>query len=163
MCQKLKILFFKNFNVGIDPRPLDHTYPGEIIIPLNNTGYKQELDENCPFSWARSPEKMLQQDTYLALATAFLLFRLLYVFLPKVFGCVKFVWRNHIRYTSLITVSHICLEQTKHAFCQLNPYGKRRNLQEGALNARSWANKSLASVSIGEPSSARMHSICEKR
>lgn len=121
------------------------------------------MEENCPFSWARSPEKMLQQDTYLALASAFLLFRLLCVFLPKIVGCVKLVWRNHIRYASLITLSHVCLEQTKYALCQLNPYGKRRNLQEGALSARSWANKSLASVSIGEPSSARIHSICEKR
>ncbi|KAG8072448.1 hypothetical protein GUJ93_ZPchr0006g42689 [Zizania palustris] len=36
---------------------------------------KDARQENCPFWWARSPEKILQQDTYLALATSFVFLR----------------------------------------------------------------------------------------
>lgn len=41
------------------------------------------------------------------------------------------------------------------------PY-KRSNLQEGAMSAKAWASKSLASVSIGEASSSRNASLSER-
>ncbi|KAJ6791745.1 5'-adenylylsulfate reductase-like 3 [Iris pallida] len=109
--------------------------------------------ENCPFSWARSPEKLLQQDTYLALASSFVLLRLLYFLLPKLNSCVERTWRRRMQLASLMSLWDY-FQKAKQGLSSLIPH-KRSNLQEGALNAKAWASKSLASVSIGESSSVR--------
>ncbi|KAJ6841200.1 5'-adenylylsulfate reductase-like 3 [Iris pallida] len=123
--------------------------PSNIIPKLNeDTG-----QENCPFSWARSPEKLLQQDTYLALAGSFVLLRILYFLLPKLNSCVERTWRRGMQFASLMSLWDY-FQKAKQGLSSLIPR-KRSNLQEGALNAKAWASKSLASVSIGESSSAR--------
>ncbi|KAL0917074.1 hypothetical protein M5K25_012115 [Dendrobium thyrsiflorum] len=130
--------FYSNVT-GIKPTSADKTTKKKAIYLTNLTEHNLD-QENCPFSWAKSPEKLLQQDTYLILASSFLTLRLLYLLLPKLIACVM----------SLCDYSQVFLHQTKRGFSRLNPC-KGTNLK-GAMNAKAWASKSLASVSIGEPS-----------
>lgn len=118
--------------------------------------------ESCPFSWARrSPENLLHQETYLALATTFVVLRLLYLFFPTLLICFHYAWRRviqNVRIWSLLEHPLIYLKRLVQSFNCLKEPCKRSNLQEGAMNARAWASKSLATVSIGEESSSRgMH------
>ncbi|XP_062221971.1 5'-adenylylsulfate reductase-like 3 [Phragmites australis] len=129
---------------------------GEVMVhSLDDIEHKKDAEqENCPFWWARSPEKILQQDTYLALATAFVILRLVYLLFPKVDSFARWTWRRHTLFANLMGVHEYFLtylEQARQKFHRLYP-SKRGNLQEGAMNATAWASKSLASVSIGEPS-----------
>jgi hypothetical protein len=137
------------------PHPLDEIEPKKDIEP-----------ENCPFWWARSPENILQQDTYLALATCFVILRLLYLLYPKIVSAAKLAWRRHTRFPNLMGVHEYFftyLEQARQKFNRLYS-SKRGNLQEGARSATAWASKSLASVSIGEPSTiGRTNSTNELR
>ncbi|KAH7683832.1 Thioredoxin-like protein [Dioscorea alata] len=112
--------------------------------------------ENCPFSWARSLEKLLEQDPYLALSSAFVLLRMLYFLLPRLNSCVMWAWGQRIRHASPLNTwdyFRASLLQAKQSFSKLNPF-KQSDFQEGALHAKMWASKSLASVSFGEPSSS---------
>jgi len=129
---------------------------GEAIAhPLDEIEPKKDVElENCPFWWARSPENILQQDTYLALAICFVILRLLYLLFPKIVSTAKWAWRRHSLFANLMGVHEYFftyLEQARQKFNRLYP-SKRGNLQEGARSATAWASKSLASVSIGEPS-----------
>uniref|UniRef100_J3LH77 Thioredoxin domain-containing protein n=2 Tax=Oryza brachyantha TaxID=4533 RepID=J3LH77_ORYBR len=139
----------------------------EAVDSLDGIELKKDTEqENCPFWWARSPEKILQQDTYLALATAFVILRLLYLLFPKIGSFAKQAWRRHTLFPNLVGVHEYFftyLEQARQKFFRLYP-SKRGNLQEGARNATAWASKSLASVSIGEPSTiGRTNSTNEQR
>jgi hypothetical protein len=143
---------------------------GEAMVhPLDDIDHKKDAEqENCPFWWARSPEKILQQDTYLALATAFVILRLLYRLFPKIDSFVRWAWRRHNLFANLMGAHEYFLtylEQARQKFHRLYPSSsKRGNLQEGAMNATAWASKSLASVSIGEPSAiGRTNSTSELR
>ncbi|XP_008790885.2 5'-adenylylsulfate reductase-like 3 [Phoenix dactylifera] len=160
------LVAFHNGVTGANPASLYPIHLEKTVDPSNDTELKEGNEqENCPFSWARSPEKLLQQDTYLALASTFVILRLLYVLLPKLNACVKRAWGRHMWYASLTGLQDrllAYLEQAKQGFNRLNPC-KRGNLQVGAMNARAWASKSLASVSIGEPSSGRSHSVGNRR
>lgn len=55
-----------------------------IIENAKKTGQEDSL-----FLWARSPDRLLHQDTCLALASSFVILRLLYFLLPKLNACVK--------------------------------------------------------------------------
>ncbi|XP_072989846.1 5'-adenylylsulfate reductase-like 3 [Typha latifolia] len=155
------VAFFKDVT-GVNPMSLDSIPMDKIVDSSNVAAVKEDTEqEDCPFSWARSPEKLLQQDTYLALASSFLLLRLLYILLPKLNACVKNAWRRHTRFASLMNLSEASIDQIRLGFKGLLP-SKRRNLQ-GAMSASAWASKSLASVSIGEPSSGRVHLASERR
>ncbi|GFP96880.1 5'-adenylylsulfate reductase-like 4 [Phtheirospermum japonicum] len=104
--------------------------------------------ETCPFPWARSPENLFQQETYLTLATLFVILRLLHFFLPTLRRWAQLAWR---RYTMNVSVNN----QVMQLFSFLKDPCKKRNLQEGAKNAKAWASKSLATVSFGDASSSR--------
>ncbi|KAK3013835.1 hypothetical protein RJ639_009481 [Escallonia herrerae] len=115
--------------------------------------------ESCPFSWARSPENLLQQETYLALATIFVLLRLLYLLSPVLRACTRFAWRRHMLHLRLKNLwGHplAYLDRAIQLFSSLKEPCKRSNLQGGAKNAKAWASKSLASVSFGEASTSRV-------
>ncbi|KAG5250980.1 thioredoxin-related family protein [Salix suchowensis] len=106
--------------------------------------------ESCPFSWARSPENLLREETYLALATTFVILRLSYLTLPAMLAFAQFIWRRHVqnmRLGSLLEHPRAYLNRAVQLFNSLKEPCKRSNLQEGALNARAWASKSLATVS----------------
>lgn len=130
---------FYSDSTGIKPESLDPS-PLEVTVgSSSHVEFEEETNQkNCPYSWSRTPEKLLQQNTYLALATFFVLLRLLYFLLPKLNACVNRAWRRCMR---------------------LNPCKRSK----GAMNAKTWATNSLASVSIGEPSSGRAHFGSEGR
>jgi thiol-disulfide isomerase/thioredoxin len=146
---------------------MESTTGESMAHPLDEIEPKKDVElENCPFWWARSPENILQQDTYLALATCFVILRLLYLLFPKIICAAKWAWRRHTLFANLMGVHEYFftyLEQARQKFNRLYP-SKRGNLQEGARSATAWASKSLASVSIGEPSTiGRTNSTNELR
>uniref|UniRef100_A0A1J3JD53 5'-adenylylsulfate reductase-like 4 n=1 Tax=Noccaea caerulescens TaxID=107243 RepID=A0A1J3JD53_NOCCA len=113
--------------------------------------------ENCPFTWARSPENMLRQETYLTLAIIFVLLRLLHLVFPTLVVFTKFTWRRiaqNMRLESLQEHTVGFLSRAVQLCMHLKEPCKRSNLQGGAMNARAWASKSLATVSIGDSSSS---------
>jgi len=147
--------------VGIRIDSLDQLSLEKIGRSSTDKSHSNTEPESCPFSWARSPENLLRQETYLALATTFVVLRLLYSFFPTLLICIQFAWRRviqNIRLGSLLEHPLIYLKRLIQSFNCLKEPCKRSNLQEGAMNARAWASKSLATVSIGEESSSRgMH------
>ena len=143
---------------GVGPSP-KLVFLDNVMDPPDDTELK-DMQENCPFSWARSPEKLLQQDGYLALASGFLLMRLLYFLFPRLNACFQRAWRRQMRYASvrnLWNYFQAYTEQAKREGSRLHPC-ERHHLQEGAMSARAWASQSLASVTLGEPSSGRAFS-----
>ncbi|KAH1121807.1 hypothetical protein J1N35_004967 [Gossypium stocksii] len=137
---------------------LDKTSLGKIGHLSNQEKHNSTEQESCPFSWARSPENLLRQETYLALATTFVLFRLLYLLYPTLLVFAQLTWRRLIRNVKLGTLLEHPLAYLKRAiqlFNSLKEPCKRSNLQ-GAMNARAWASKSLATVSIGDANTNRV-------
>ena len=147
--------------VGIMIDSLDQLSLEKISRSSADESHGNTEPESCPFSWARSPENLLRQETYLALATTFVVLRLLYLFFPTLLICIRYAWSRviqSIRIWCLLEHPLIYLKRLTQSFNCLKVPCKRRNLQEGAMNARAWASKSLATVSIGEESSSRgMH------
>ncbi|KAF8404612.1 hypothetical protein HHK36_009499 [Tetracentron sinense] len=149
------LITFYSDVTGIKPVSLDRAFDK---TPLNLVKLENIEQESCPFSWARSPENLLRQETYLALATAFVLLRLLHFLLPTLLSCARCAWSRHIRNVSFVSLwEHPLgfLNRAMQVFNALKEPCKKTNLQEGALNATAWASKSLASVSIGDASSSR--------
>ncbi|XP_013749255.2 5'-adenylylsulfate reductase-like 4 [Brassica napus] len=67
----------------------------EKSVPVPHLGNEDNTEpENCPFTWARSPENMIRQETCLALAVAFILLRLLYLVYPALVVLMKYTWRR---------------------------------------------------------------------
>ncbi|KAG5045501.1 hypothetical protein JHK86_014907 [Glycine max] len=157
------LIGFYNDVTGIMIDSLDQLSLEKISRASADESHGSTEPESCPFSWARSPENLLRQETYLALATTFVVFRLLYLFFPTLLICIRYAWRRviqSIRIWCLLEHPLIYLKRLTQSFNCLKVPCKRRNLQEGAMNARAWASKSLATVSIGEESSSRgMHQI----
>ncbi|CAA0840450.1 5-adenylylsulfate reductase-like 4 [Striga hermonthica] len=102
---------------------------GKIVCSGNDEKHGNNL-ETCPFPWARSPENLFKQETYLTLATLFVILRLLQFFFPTLRRWAQLAWRSFLE--------RPC---------------KQSNLREGAENAKAWASKSLATVSFGDSSS----------
>ncbi|XP_028771852.1 5'-adenylylsulfate reductase-like 4 [Neltuma alba] len=154
----ISLLGFYSDVTGI--RTFSHDQPSlEKIGSLSvheKHGYTEP--ESCPFSWARSPENLVRQETYLALAATFVLLRLLYFIFPTLLACVQCIWRSviqNIRLGNLLEHPLVYLKRIMQSISCLRVPCKRSNLQEGALNAKVWASKSLATVSIGEGSTSR--------
>lgn len=136
--------------VALDQLSLDKI--GHLSVQDKNGNAEPE---SCPFSWARSPENLLRQETYLALATTFVVLRLLYFF-PALLMCVQCAWKRVIRNVRLGSLLEHPVVYVKRILLSFSPKEpcKRSNLQEGAMNAKAWASKSLATVSIGEGSTS---------
>ncbi|CAL5374007.1 unnamed protein product [Camellia sinensis] len=146
-------------NPSLKTEPLNGTYLERIGQSSDDGKNNHPEQESCPFSWARSPENLLQQETYLALATAFVLLRLLYFLLPTLSACTRLVWRLYIpnmKLKSLWEHPPAYLNRAIQLFNSLKEPCKRSNLQEGAMNAKAWASKSLASVSFGDANTSRV-------
>lgn len=152
---------FYNDVTGIKIDSLDQLSLDNIGHPSANENHVDTEPESCPFSWARSPENLLGQETYLALATAFVALRLLYLFFPTLLICIQYAWGRviqNVRLWSLLEHPLVYLKRIIQSIYRLKEPCKRSNLQEGAMNAKAWASKSLATVSIGEESTSRaMH------
>ncbi|XP_076954577.1 5'-adenylylsulfate reductase-like 4 [Bidens hawaiensis] len=147
------IHFYTNVT-GIKPESINETTLMETI-QRNISG-----PENCPLSWARSPVNMLQHDTYLTLATIFVVLRLVYLSYPFIMACARVSWRRrdlNIQLKSLWELLLLYMNSAIQLFTSLTEPCKRSNLS-GAMNAKAkaaWASKSLASVSFGEASTSR--------
>ncbi|XP_021285237.1 5'-adenylylsulfate reductase-like 4 [Herrania umbratica] len=142
---------------GIKNKSLDKTSLDKIGRLSNHEKHNSTEQESCPFSWARSPENLLRQETYLALATTFVLLRLLYLLYPTLLVFAQFTWRRlmrNMKLGSLLEHSLAYLKRAIQLFNSLKEPCKRSNLR-GAMNARSWASKSLATVSIGDANTSR--------
>lgn len=144
--------------IGIKAESVNKTSLGETIHELEKANITEP--ENCPFSWARSPENMLRHETYLTLATIFVVLRLLYLSYPSIIRCARVSWRRrilNIQFKSLWEHPLAYMNRAIQLFSSLTEPCKRSNLH-GAMNAKAkaaWASKSLASVSFGEASTSR--------
>ncbi|KAL4557596.1 hypothetical protein LXL04_035780 [Taraxacum kok-saghyz] len=149
------VAFYTNVT-GIKSESVNETSLGKTIHEHANQ--KINEPESCPFSWARSPENMLRHETYLTLATIFVLLRLSYLGYPFIKTCARVSWRRrnvNIRFKSLWEHPLAYMNRAIQLFSSLSEPCKRSNLH-GAMNAKAaWASKSLASVSFGEASGTR--------
>ncbi|KAA8538093.1 hypothetical protein F0562_027701 [Nyssa sinensis] len=144
---------------GINAASMNGTSLDRTGCSSDHEEHGNNEQESCPFSWARSPENLVRQETYLALATAFVLLRLLYLIFPALCECAQFTWRRYIgnmRLRSLWEHPLAYLNRAIQLFNSLKEPCKRSNLQEGAMNAKAWASKSLASVSFGDATTTRV-------
>ncbi|XP_011004793.1 PREDICTED: 5'-adenylylsulfate reductase-like 4 [Populus euphratica] len=151
---------------GIKTASLDKESLDKIGRASHHEKHDAPEQESCPFSWARSPENLFREETYLALATTFVLLRLFYWTFTTMLAFAQFTWRRHMqnmRLESLLEHPRAYLNRAIQLFNSLNEPCKKSNLQEGALNARAWASKSLATVSIGDASTSRGPPVCECR
>ncbi|KAE8056911.1 hypothetical protein FH972_013643 [Carpinus fangiana] len=148
------LVSFYSDETGIKIASLDQLAVDKVGCTSNHEKNDNTEQESCPFSWARSPEKLLRQETYLALATAFVLLRLLYFVFPTLLLRAQRHIRN-VRLGSLWEHPLTYLRRAIQLFNSLKEPCKRSNLQEGAMNARAWASKSLATVSIGDAGTSR--------
>ncbi|KAF5942535.1 hypothetical protein HYC85_020177 [Camellia sinensis] len=149
---------FYNDVTGLKTASLDGTSLERIGRSSDNEDHNNIEPESCPFTWARSPENLLRQETYLALAIAFVLLRLLYFIFPTLSKFFQLVWGRYIlnvRLRTLLEHPLAYLNRAIQLFNSLKEPCKRSNLQEGASNAKAWATKSLASVSFRDASSSR--------
>nr|GMD52299.1 5'-adenylylsulfate reductase-like 4 [Ipomoea batatas] len=151
------LITFYNGVTGVKTSTEDGISLDKIGCSTSHDGYSGSEQESCPFSWARSPENLLRQETYLMLATVFVLMRFLYALLPYIRRFAQFAYRSYnMRISSLWEHPLLYMHRGLQLFNSLKEPCKRSNLQEGAMNAKVWASKSLASVSFGEASSSRV-------
>jgi len=151
------LLSFYGDITGMEAAGADGVLLDKIGCSGNNDEGKIN-QEACPFPWAKSPENLLQQETYLALATFFVILRILYLAFPTLRRCAQLAWRRYIINASLSSLWERPLLHLKSAMHLLNSLiepCKKGNLQEGAKNAKAWASQSLATVSLGDSSSSR--------
>lgn len=149
------LVAFYNEVSGLNTVSLDSSSLAKIILSSHSEDDSSKEPENCPFSWARSPENLFREETYLALAVSFVLLRLLYFIFPTLSAIAHLVWTlciRNITLRSLLDHPRTYLNRAVQLFNYLKEPCKRSNLQEGAMNAKAWASKSLASVSFGETS-----------
>lgn len=149
------VAFYTNVT-GIKAESVNETSVDKTIHDHANQNLIEP--ESCPFSWARSPENMLRHETYLTLATIFVVLRLFYLGYPFIITCARVSWRRRnvsIRFKSLWEHPLAYMNRAIQLFSSLTEPCKRSNLH-GAMNAKAaWASKSLASVSFGEASTSR--------
>ncbi|KAG6774149.1 hypothetical protein POTOM_021499 [Populus tomentosa] len=159
------LIAFYSDVTGIKTASLDKGSLDKIGRASHHEKHDAPEQESCPFSWARSPENLFREETYLALATTFVLLRLFYWTFPTMLAFAQFTWgrrMQNMRLESLLEHPRAYLNRAIQLFNSLKPC-KKSNLQEGAMNARAWASKSLATVSIGDASTSRGAPVCECR
>ncbi|KAF5740238.1 5'-adenylylsulfate reductase-like 4-like [Tripterygium wilfordii] len=158
------LIAFYSDVTGVEPLSLDSISLDKIGQASNQEKHDNVEVESCPFFWARSPVNLLRQEAYLVLATAFVVLRLLYLVSPRLLLFAQFVWRRSIQFErleSLLEHSLAYLNRAKQLLNYAKEPCKLRNFQGGAMNARVWASKSLATVSIGDASAGRSGPVGE--
>ncbi|KAK1435476.1 hypothetical protein QVD17_01240 [Tagetes erecta] len=80
---------------GVNAEQIDNTFPNTIDVLVHGKDDNNNTDpEICPFTWAKSPENLLRQETYLALATLFVILRSIYLIYPFVITSVQYARRT---------------------------------------------------------------------
>lgn len=93
------IMFYKDVTginpVSVDAIPLKRMQDTVNIVEneSENENEKNTEQEDSLFLWARSPDRLLHEDTCLAFASTFVILRLFFFLLPKLNACVKQAWR----------------------------------------------------------------------
>ncbi|CAO2201705.1 unnamed protein product, partial [Urochloa humidicola] len=89
-------MFYKDVT-GMNPVSLDATSLDRLedTVTIIDNVKKSQMEDSL-LSWARSPDRLLHQDTCLALASSFVLLRLLHFLLPKLNACMKQAWRMRL-------------------------------------------------------------------
>ncbi|XP_051205157.1 5'-adenylylsulfate reductase-like 4 [Lolium perenne] len=94
------LVMFYNDVTGINPVSVDAIslkgMQDTVHIVENESESENEKNtelEDSLFLWARSPDRLLHEDTCLAFASAFVILRLFFFLLPKLNACVKQAWR----------------------------------------------------------------------
>lgn len=95
---------FYNDVTGFQIKSLGKTSRDKTRHVPKHENHKSSEQESWSFSWARSPQNLLRQETYLALATTFVLFRLLYLFYPTLLVFARFTWKRINRDVKLGTM-----------------------------------------------------------
>ncbi|KAE8688482.1 5'-adenylylsulfate reductase-like 5 [Hibiscus syriacus] len=122
-------------------------------------------DKYIIMSWNESSAmEIVKQEPYLAFAFLFLCLRVFLLVLPEILSRLKALWASYTPQlnleifgeTSQLFVRALHMVDVRRAWTKLR-LCKTRNFQQGAKSARVWAS-SLASVSLGESSSARSSS-----
>lgn len=124
--------------------------------------------EVCPYPWAISPEKWLQDDTYLTLAILFLALRILYIVVPVMASKLKLFWnsRNNSRvplranYTATPSERMPSLGSSSQVAedADLAKLGALLNSSVGGISVPGWlpsTASSSGSMAVGESSSSR--------
>ncbi|KQJ98246.1 5'-adenylylsulfate reductase-like 4 isoform X1 [Brachypodium distachyon] len=90
------VMFYKDVT-GINPVSLDAISLERMqdIVNIVENEKKTEQEDSL-FLWARSPDRLLHQDTCLAFASTFVILRLFFFLLPKLNACVKQAWRMRL-------------------------------------------------------------------
>ncbi|XP_024962601.1 5'-adenylylsulfate reductase-like 4 [Cynara cardunculus var. scolymus] len=87
---------------GIEAESVDTTSLDKMDTWVHEKGdNNNKKPETCPFTWARSPESMLRQETYLALATLFVVLRSLYLSYPFIVTSAHYARTTRFRVRSL--------------------------------------------------------------
>ncbi|CAL4998602.1 unnamed protein product [Urochloa decumbens] len=89
-------MFYKDVT-GMNPVSLDAISLDRLedTVTIIDNVKKSQMEDSL-LSWARSPDRLLHQDTCLALASSFVLLRLLHFLLPKLNACMKQAWRMRV-------------------------------------------------------------------
>ncbi|KAG6530836.1 5'-adenylylsulfate reductase-like 5 isoform X2 [Zingiber officinale] len=145
------LVYFYKRTTGLDPVMLP-----EIDLAGSGRVRTQVLQ-------VESARELITKEPYLAFSVLFIFLRMsiciIYAIYTRVKAfCVSHAWHLNLRF--LCESSHL-LEQVLHLvdvkrLCRnLRLCNRTRNLRKGANNARVWAS-SLASVSLGEPSTSKL-------
>lgn len=86
---------------GVEPESIDKAYLDKMDTFVHEKGNKSE-PEFCPFSWAKAPEKLLRQETYLFLATLFVIFRSAYLTYPFIVSSARYARR--LRFLNILSL-----------------------------------------------------------
>lgn len=135
-----------------------------LIENLSRKGTFQNK-ANCPYPWAKSPEKWLRNDMYLLLATSFLVLRVLVYFMPRLFSSAKHYW---VQTESSLGVHKVLLRKVllreQGPVIRSSPKssfeGERVRKGKNVLSVPGWSS---VSVSLAEGSSSRTGSIEDSR
>lgn len=80
---------------GVEAESVDKTSLDKMDTFVHEKWNKSE-PEFCPFSWAKSPENLLRQETYLFLATVFVVFRSVYLTYPYIVTSARYARRARL-------------------------------------------------------------------
>lgn len=123
---------------------------------------------NCPYPWAKSPEKWLRDDMYLLLATLFLVLRILVYSMPRLFSSLKHYWvqKESSLEAHKVLLRRVLLREQDPVIRSSNKSSfESERLRKGktVLSVPGWSPSPLAAVALAEGSSSRTGSIEEAR
>lgn len=138
-----------------------------FIENLSRKGMVQDKT-NCPYPWAKSPEKWLRDDMYLLLSTLFLALRVLVYFIPRLLRSLKYYWgqkessleahRVLLRRVLLREQDPIIRSSRKGGFDS-----DRLRKGKAVLSVPGWSSSPLAAVTLAETSSSRSGGVEDTR